>query len=106
MDPANAAALAAQWTRMNASAGATDEPRVAPGDDAGSNERSGEASGYHWTRAEFGAGDSVVDELIVAELGHAWSGGSNAGTFTDEHGPDAMEEIVRFFTRHPRSGTR
>ena len=106
VNPANAAALARQWTRMNARARATDEPQVAPRDEAASNERSGEANGYHWTRAEFGAGDSVVEELVVAELGHAWSGGSSAGTFTDEHGPDAMEEIVRFFTRHPRSGTR
>jgi poly(hydroxyalkanoate) depolymerase family esterase len=104
--PANAAALARQWTRMNANARPTDEPQIALRDDAESNDRSGETNGYHWTRATFGAGQETVDELIVAELGHAWSGGSSTGTFTDEHGPDATAEIVRFFIEHPRIGTR
>jgi poly(3-hydroxybutyrate) depolymerase len=106
VNPANAAVLTRQWTRMNASARAGDDPGIALRDDAESNDRSGETNGYHWTRASFGAGDSVVEELIIAELGHAWSGGSSTGTFTDERGPDAMEEIVRFFTEHPRAGSR
>lgn len=106
VNPANAAALTRQWTRMNASARAAGESAIALRGDAESNDRSGETNGYHWTRAGFGAGDTVVEELIVAELGHAWSGGSSTGTFTDEDGPDAMEEIVRFFTAHPRTGAR
>ena len=106
VSPANAAALTRQWTRMNLSARATDEPQIALRDDAESNDRSGETNGYHWTRAAFAAGPEVVEELIVAELQHAWSGGSSTGTFTDEHGPDAMAEVVRFFTGHPRTGAR
>lgn len=106
VNPANAAALARQWTRMNASVRPLDDAPIALQDAAGNNERSGEANGYHWTRASFGAGEAVVDELIIAELGHAWSGGSSTGTFTDEHGPDATGEIVRFFTEHPRTGAR
>ena len=106
VSPANAAALARQWTRMNASARASDDPPIALQSDAESNDRFGEMGGYHWTRASFGAGSEVVDELIVAELGHAWSGGSSTGTFTDEHGPDATAEMIAFFRAHPRTGTR
>ena len=42
-----------------------------------------------------------VETLTVAGLGHAWSGGSKRGTFTDERGPDATVEILRFLLAHP-----
>jgi poly(hydroxyalkanoate) depolymerase family esterase len=42
-----------------------------------------------------------VETLTVSGLGHAWSGGSKLGTFTDERGPDATDEILRFLLAHP-----
>ena len=47
------------------------------------------------------AGDCDVETLTVSGLGHAWSGGSKLGTFTDERGPDATDEIFRFLLAHP-----
>ncbi len=66
------------------------------------SEKSGELNGYHFTTRIYGNGKPLVEEWVVAELGHAWSGGSKDGTYTDEKGPDASREMIRFFLEHPR----
>jgi poly(hydroxyalkanoate) depolymerase family esterase len=47
----------------------------------------------------------IAEHWIVHGVGHAWSGGSAAGTFTDAGGPDASKEMIRFFLSLPRAGT-
>lgn len=106
VNPANAAALTRQWIRMNLSARTSEVPRIGLEEDAERTNRSGETNGYHWTRARYAGGVEAVEELIVAELGHAWSGGSSTGTFTDEHGPDATAEVISFFRANPRTVAR
>lgn len=65
-------------------------------------ETSGEAAGYHYTKRVLGSDKPYVEEWTVEELGHAWSGGSKEGTYTDPGGPDATREMARFFLEHPR----
>ena len=58
--------------------------------------------GYAYTRFVYRApsGSLIMEKWIVRGLGHAWSGGSPAGSFTDAQGPDASAEMVRFFSQH------
>jgi poly(hydroxyalkanoate) depolymerase family esterase len=87
--PCNGDQVIAQF-RATADLRATSERRQVPG-------------GHAYSRTIYAdeTGRAVHEQWVVHGAGHAWSGGSSAGSYTDPLGPDAAREMLRFFLEHP-----
>lgn len=85
----------------HATVGSADKPGLR----ASVNE--GAAGGRTYRRTVYVDADNqpVVEQWVLHGAGHAWSGGSSSGSFTDATGPDASAEMIRFFYSQPRAGT-
>ncbi len=62
----------------------------------------GMVGGHAYTRITYRdtCGQDILEEWVIHNAGHAWSGGSSKGSFTDPKGPDASAEIMRFLCSH------
>ena len=61
------------------------------------------AGGHSYTSSTWNdnKGNEVQEYWVVNGMGHAWSGGSSSGTFTDAQGPSATQAMYKFFMSHP-----
>ena len=84
--PSNAEVILA-----DARAGLTGPPRE--------TQQEGSAGGRAYRRTVIADARGVphVEYWSIDGLGHAWSGGRPEGSYTDQHGPDASREMLRFF---------
>jgi poly(hydroxyalkanoate) depolymerase family esterase len=56
--------------------------------------------GHPFTRTLYRgrAGRVIAEHWVVHGAAHAWSGGSDEGSYVDPRGPDATREMLRFFS--------
>lgn len=55
---------------------------------------------YRRTRYTTANAVSMIEQWAIQGAGHAWSGGSAAGSFADDSGPDATHAMLQFFYQH------
>lgn len=90
--PSNAERVAAQY-RQSSQAGAEVE-------------QGSVANGHSYTRTTHhnAKGKPHMEQWRIHGAGHAWSGGSAKGSYTDPKGPNATQEMLRFFLQHQHAG--
>lgn len=89
--PSNAERVAAQYSTSRQAGATVEKGKVNNG------------HGFTRTTHHNEKGEPHLEQWQVHGAGHAWSGGSTQGSYTDPKGPDATKEMLRFFLQHRRS---
>ena len=86
--PSNADRVAAQYSTSRQESATVEQGKV--------------ANGHAYTRTTHHneKGEPHMEQWRIHGAGHAWSGGSAKGSYTDSKGPDATKEMLRFFLQH------
>lgn len=95
--PENADQMIAQWLQIREAQGYTGpKPQITV-------HRGQVPAGHAYTRSVYHdkTGPSLAEKWLVHGAGHAWSGGNPDIAFTDGRGPNASQEMLRFFYEHP-----
>ncbi|MGE6605178.1 extracellular catalytic domain type 1 short-chain-length polyhydroxyalkanoate depolymerase [Halomonas sp. NPDC076908] len=89
--PSNADRVAAQYSTSRQAGAAVEQGKV--------------ANGHTYTRTTHhnAKGQPQMEQWRIHGAGHAWSGGSAKGSYTDPKGPDATKEMLRFFLQHQQA---
>ena len=93
--PCNGEQVVAHWRTIMAATGTNLATQVQRG-------QAPEGHAYTCTRHQNASGQVILEQWLVHGAGHAWSGGSPNGSYTDPKGPDATQEMRRFFFAHAR----
>lgn len=91
--PSNAERVAAQYRTSRRAGAAVEKGKVANG------------HGYTCTTYHNAKGEPLLEQWQIHGAGHAWSGGSTQGSYTDPKGPNASKEMLRFFLQHRQIGS-
>jgi poly(hydroxyalkanoate) depolymerase family esterase len=75
---------------------------AAPGEPEVDRQRAEGGRGYTRRVHRSPQGEVLAEHWVVHGSGHAWSGGTRHGSYTDPTGPDATGQMLRFFLEHPR----
>ena len=100
VNPINGDEVVEQWmeTDHDASGGSYNASFTSP-----ASNTNGQVSGGHsykvrtWNNS---SGTEIEEYWTVNGMGHAWSGGSSAGSYTDPYGPGASQAMYTFFMNH------
>ncbi len=98
LSPINASQVIEQWAKTNDYLDDGKDNESVKSEPAKTIEGSTPA-GYRYTRYLYNdrSGRLLLEKWIVKGLGHAWSGSPTAMPFADPKGPNASEEMWRFF---------
>ena len=104
--PVNGHQVISQWAQTNDRASdGSDNNNI---DDTADQTVNGQVpNGRSYTQYVYkdsSTGAVVMEKYMVNGMGHAWSGGNSAGSYTDPQGPKASQIMWQFFQNHPKSG--
>jgi poly(hydroxyalkanoate) depolymerase family esterase len=99
--PVNADQLVSQFAQLDDYADDGDGENDSMDGNADAVKTESVPGGYRYTIEYYFSkdGDPIMQRVLVENLGHAWSGGNPAGSYTDPNGPDASRMMWAFFRR-------